>query len=108
MSKQPNLPSDDGIIDPEEMFVTLELDDGSELECEILMIFELEEQDYIALTPVEEDEDEDEEGREVLFYRYFEDAEGEPSLENIEDDEEFDAVCDCFDQILDDEEFDEM
>lgn len=105
MSKEPILPSDDEVIDPEEMFVTLELDDGSQMECQILVIFEVDDQDYIALTPTEGLEDEE---QEVFFYRYFEDEDGEPSLENIEEDDEFEMVCDCFDQILDDEEFEEM
>ena len=81
------------------MQVTLSLDDGSEVECAILTIFELEEQNYIALLPLDEDGNENEEG-EVFIYRYFEDEEGNPSLENIEDDEEYEAVAETFDLIL--------
>lgn len=33
---------------------------------------------------------------EVFIYRYSEDAEGNPSLENIEDDEEYEVVSDRF------------
>jgi len=44
----------------------------------------------------------------VIFYRYFEDEEGNPSLENIDSDDEFDAVSDRFDELLDEEEFDQM
>ena len=33
----------------EELFVTITLEDDSEIECEVLTIFEVEEQDYIAL-----------------------------------------------------------
>lgn len=39
---------------------------------------------------------------------YFEDEEGNPSLENIDHDDEFDAVSDRFDELLDEEEFDQM
>ena len=37
----------------EEMTVTLTLDDGSELECVVLTIFEAGGRDYIALLPTE-------------------------------------------------------
>ena len=50
-------------------------------------IFDVDNQNYIALVPVDNDD-------EVIFYRYFEDEEGNPSLENIDHDDEFDAVSD--------------
>lgn len=90
-----------------DMQVTLSLDDGSEVECAILTIFELEEQNYIALLPLDEDGNENEEG-EVFIYRYFEDEEGNPSLENIEDDEEYEAVADRFDELLDEAAYEDM
>ena len=88
------------------MFVTLDLDDGTQVECEILTIFDVNKQDYIALLPLTEDEDE--ENDEVFIYRYFEDEDGNPSLENIEDDDEYEAVADRFDELLDEAAFDEM
>ena len=96
-----NTNNEEEIFDPQEMFVTLDLDDGSQLECQILTIFDVDNQNYIALVPVDNDE-------EVIFYRYFEDEEGNPSLENIDSDDEFDAVSDRFDELLDEEEFDQM
>ncbi len=93
------------MIDSEDAFVTLELEDGSEIDCDIVMIFSVEEQDYIALVQREEEEKEE---AEVLFYRYSEDEEGTPSLDNIETDEEFETVADVFDQLLDEEDFEEM
>ena len=45
---------------------------------------------------------------EVFIYRYFEDEEGNPSLDNIQDDDEYEAVADRFDELLDEEEFDSM
>lgn len=89
----------------EEMTVTLTLDDGSELECVVLTIFEAGERDYIALLPL--DGQEAEEG-EVYLYRYAEDALGNPDLSNIEDDEEYEIVADAFDELLDTEEYDEL
>ena len=91
-------------LDNEPMFVTLDLDDGTQVECEILTIFDVNKQDYIALLPVSDDEESDE----VFIYRYFEDEEGNPSLENIEDDDEYEAVADRFDELLDEAAFEEM
>ena len=95
------------VDDESDMQVTLSLDDGSEVECDIITIFELEEQNYIALLPLDEDGNENEAG-EVFIYRYFEDEEGNPSLENIEDDEEYEAVADRFDELLDEAAYEDM
>lgn len=92
-------------MEQEEMTVTLTLDDGSECECVILTIFEAGERDYIALLPIEGEEAEE---GEVYLYRYSEDSEGNPSLDNIEDDDEYEMVADAFDEFLDDQEFDEL
>ena len=90
--------------DDEPMYVTLDLDDGSQLECEVLTIFEVNEQDYIALLPNPDDD----QNEEVYIYRYDEDEEGNPSLTNIEDDDEYEAVADRFDELLDEAAFDDM
>ena len=90
----------------EEMNVTLTLDDGSTVECVVLTIIEANNgNDYIALLPIEGPEAE---SGDVFLYRYTEDAEGNPNLENIEDDEEFEIVSDAFDEFLDEQEFDEL
>ena len=88
----------------DDMIVTLELDDGTEIECAILTIFEVKDTDYIALIPLDENGEGNEEG-EVLIYRYAEDGEGNPALSNIEDDEEYEIVAERFDELLDEEEF---
>ncbi len=85
--------------------VTLYLDNGEELECQVLTIFEAEGQDYIALLPVDSD---DRQSGEVFIYRYREDESGEPVLENIEDDSEYEMVDEAFDEWLDCNEFDEL
>ena len=92
-------------MEQEEVTVTLNLDDGSELECVVLTIFEAGQREYIALLPM--DGDEFEEG-EVYLYRYSEDWKGNPSLENIEDDDEYELVADAFDELLDEQEYDEL
>jgi uncharacterized protein YrzB (UPF0473 family) len=90
----------------DDVCVTVSLDNGETVECEILTIFECGEREYIVLLPVDEiDENED---STVFIYRYIEDENGNPSLDNIESDEEFEMVWDTFDMLLDDAEFDEM
>lgn len=94
-------------LEDDDMFVTLDLDDGSSVECQILTIFEADGRDYIALLPLDENGDGNEDG-EVFIYRYSEDAEGNPSLENIEDDDEYEVVSDRFDELLDEAEFEDL
>jgi uncharacterized protein YrzB (UPF0473 family) len=91
--------------DDEELFVTLDLEDEGEVECQVLTIFEAENQDYIVLLPLENAESEE---GEIYIYRYFEDENGEPGLDNIETDEEFEMVSKVFDQLVEDGEYDEI
>jgi uncharacterized protein YrzB (UPF0473 family) len=90
----------------EEVTVTLTLDNDEELECAVLTIYEVDGKEYIALLPLNK-EGTDEEG-EVYIYRYIETAEGEPTLENIEDDAEYEAAADAFDEWLDEQEFEDI
>ncbi|MCI5995507.1 MAG: DUF1292 domain-containing protein [Blautia sp.] len=85
--------------------VTLTLDDGTVLECAVLTIFPAGDKEYIALLPLDEN-GENEDG-EVYLYRFTE-VNGEPQLDNIEDDEEYEIVADAFDELLDSQEFDEI
>ena len=107
MAKDKKQNVSDGLemADEEEMTVTLTLDDGTELECVVLTIFEAGGKDYIALLPLDGQEAED---GEVYLYRYTEDANGTPDLENIVSDEEYEIVVDAFDELLDTEEYDEL
>ena len=50
---------------------------------------------------------ESEEG-EVYLYRYSETEDGTPVLDNIVDDDEYEIVADAFDEMLDDQEYDEL
>ena len=93
--------------DPDDFRVTLELDDGTTAECAILTILEVDGQDYIVLIPLDENDEPIDEG-EVFIYRYFEDEDGIPSLENIDDDDEFERISDAFEEFLDEQEFNEL
>lgn len=91
----------------EEITITLTLDDGTELECAVLTIFPAGDNEYIALLPLTEAEDDEEEG-EVYLYRYSETESGEPELGNIDDDDEYELVADAFDEFLDTLEYEEL
>lgn len=78
--------------------ITLTLEDDSELNCFILTVFPSGEHEYIALLPMEGDEilvD-----GEVYLYRFSLDDNGDPVLENIENDEEYQSACDSFQQTV--------
>lgn len=103
MAKEKNMNQD--AANDEEMTVTLTLDDGTDLECVVLTIFEAADKEYIALLPLDGNEAED---GEVYLYRYTEDADGNPDIQNIESDEEYEIVADAFDELLDTEEYEEI
>ena len=85
--------------------ISLMLDGGKEVECDILAIFPVKEQFYIALipqTPLEGYEE-----GEYFLYRYSSDGEN-VELSDIESEEELEAAEDKFEELLDEEEFNSM
>ncbi|MBE5900552.1 MAG: DUF1292 domain-containing protein [Lachnospiraceae bacterium] len=99
-------------MEDSDVMVTLELEDGSTLPCEILTIFDIGEQSYIVLEPQDEVYDEETDEYEIYVYRYFEDEDDEDGvgyhLENIEDDDEYERVAERLDELMDEIEFEEM
>ncbi len=83
-----------------DVMVTVELDNGEEMDCEILTIFEAGDRDYIVLLPVDEHGTPLNE-EQVFIYRYEEDENGTPFLDNIQSDEEYEIVAAAFDKIQD-------
>ena len=79
-------------VEEEEDIITLEFDDGTEVEAEIMGIFEVEGKEYIALIPDDDTDD-------VYLYGYKEFGDDEFELIDIEDDEEFKKVVEEFDKI---------
>ncbi len=93
----------------EDMTVDIILEDDTTVSCNILTILTVNGKDYIVLLPTN-DKGENEDG-EVWFYRYEEDendVNAEPVLTYIEDDAEYEAVEDAFDEFLDEGVFDSM
>lgn len=86
--------------------ITLTLDDDSELLCDVIATFPAkyngQENMYIALLEADATPE-----SEIYLYRFLEEGE-EIDLQNIEDDEEFEIVSDAFDELLDEEEFDDL
>ena len=73
--------------------ITLEFDDGGEVECEIMGVFDYEGKQYIALIPHDDSDD-------VYIYTYKETGDDEYELVDIEDDAEFEKVVAEFDKIM--------
>lgn len=74
-------------------FITLEFDDGVEVECEIMGVFDYDGKEYIALIPNDDTDD-------VYIYGYKEIGDDEFELVDIEDDDEFEKVVAEFDKIM--------
>ncbi len=81
-----------GEVDDDADYITLEFDDGVELECEIMGVFDCEGREYIALIPGDGSDD-------VYLYGYKEVGEDEFELVDIEDDKEFEKVAGAFEKI---------
>ena len=77
--------------------ITLEFDDGVEVECEIMGVFDYEGKEYIALIPDDGSDD-------VYIYGYKEVGDDEFELVDIEDDAEFEKVVAEFDKMVGGEE----
>lgn len=85
--------------------MTLTLEDDSLMECAVVTTLEADGRNYIALLPLEGIEAEE---GEVFLYRFTVGADGDPVLENIESDDEYEAASDAFDEWLDAQEYDEL
>ncbi len=94
--------ADDRILDNETLdddaeYITLQFDDGDDIECEILGVFDFEEKEYIALLPQDGTDD-------VYIYEYKEIDDEEFDLIDIEDDALFERVAAEFELLSLEEE----
>ena len=74
-------------------YITLEFDDDTAVDCEVLGTFEANGKEYIALAPEDETDD-------VYIYGYKAVGDDEFELMDIEDEAEFDAAAAEFDAIM--------
>jgi uncharacterized protein YrzB (UPF0473 family) len=66
--------------------ITLVLEDGTEMECPVIDIFDIEDKSYIAVLHPKD--------QTALLYKYNEYEDGSVELDHIESDEEFEKVAD--------------
>ena len=78
--------------DFEVQLVTLIDEDGNEQDFEVIEIFEVDGKEYVAIAPPEGEEDDDE----VMVFRLEVEENGEETLREIEDDEEWNKVADAY------------
>ena len=88
--------------------VVLADEDGNETEFVVIILVEVEDQEYVALTPLEQIEDEESESMEIFLFEYAEDENGVAEFSEIEDEATYIKVRDyCATQVvMDDVEID--
>lgn len=89
-----------------DMTVTLELEDGSQMECDVVLVFHENDRNYAALMPLGQAEGSKE--ADLYFYRLTGASMEELGIENIEDDEEYQDVAERFEEIMDEQEFSDI
>lgn len=92
--------------DVESMTVTLTLEDGTEMDCEVITVFDYDGKNYIAVVSTKELEeagDEDEGGVSAMLYGLGGANWEEMELLNIDDDI-YDKVAERFEEVMAEEE----
>ena len=88
----------------ESNIVSLTGDDGNEIKCEVFDIIEFENKTYALLIPQDDIGEDDESQEKLIVLEYVEEGD-DCYFQNIEDDEEFDRVCEFVDTLeYDDDE----
>lgn len=78
----------------EEDIITLEFDDDTAVDAEVIGVFELDAKEYIALAPIDGTDD-------VYIYGYKDNDDETFELLEIEDEEEFNKAVEEFDKLMD-------
>ena len=81
----------------EQNFVELCDEDGNITKCEVYDIVDFENKTYAMLLPLDEENEED---PELIVLEYIEEGE-ECFFQNIDDEEEFDRVCEYIESLAD-------
>jgi uncharacterized protein YrzB (UPF0473 family) len=90
----------------EQQIVEVLWEDGSVIKCEIYDVIDFEDKTYALLLPLEEEESEDEDA-EMIVMQYVEDDEESAHFETIDDEDEFNRVCEYVQSLEDEYEDDE-
>jgi uncharacterized protein YrzB (UPF0473 family) len=88
------------MADEEMNLVELSDEEGNITKCEVYDIVEFENKTYAMLLPIE---DEKEEEPELIVLEYIEEGE-ECHFQSIDDEEEFERVCDYIESLMDEVE----
>lgn len=86
----------------EQQFVEVLWEDGSKINCEIYDVIDFENKTYALLIPQDEDSAEEEE---MIVMEYVEEDEDNGFFKTIEDEDEFNRVCEYVQSL--EEEFDD-
>lgn len=92
--------------DEQDVVITITDEDGTDMDVTVVAAFEIEElaTEYVAVLEV--DEDGEPVDGELFALKYSEDAQGNPVISGIEDDEEMEIVMASMQEMLDDGLFD--
>ena len=88
------------MTEQEQNFVELQDESGEITKCEVYDIIDFEEKTYALLLPLD---DENEEDPELIVLEYLEEGE-ECYFQNIDDEDEFERVCEYIESLADEVE----
>lgn len=91
-------------LNEEQQVVEVLWEDGSTVKCEIYDVIDFEDKTYALLLPLEEEDEE--EDTEIIVMEYVEEDEDNAHFQTIEDEDEFNRVCEYV-RSLEDEDDDE-
>ena len=88
-------------MEQDQQYVEVLWDDGTIVKCEIYDVIDFENKTYALLFPL--DSDEEDEDAEVIVMEYVEEGD-EGYFQNIDDEAEFNRVCEYIQSLADEEE----
>ena len=88
-------------MEQEQQFVEVVWDDGTTVKCEIYDVIDFENKTYALLFPLDSEENDEED--EIIVMEYVEEGD-EGYFQNIEDEAEFNRVCEYIQSLEDEEE----
>lgn len=92
------------MADEEQNYVEILDEEGNVTRCEIYDVIDMDDKTYALLLPLSESEEDDD--AEVIVMEYIEEGE-DGYFQNIDDDTEFQRVCEYIQSLEDDEEIEE-
>jgi uncharacterized protein YrzB (UPF0473 family) len=90
----------------DDVIVLIDESTGKEIEFQYLMTVDYKDDEYVCLVPADEKAANDED-EQVVIMKIVRGKDGEEQLMTIEDDEEYEAVFERMQEMLDEEECDE-